>query len=102
MHRNAGLDWTQDVLRVATVQSGFRGFAIQDVRSVPLPAEGTPAERLQAGLIALELHPSLGRDDFLALALPGAPAASHLLTVPFADSKPIRQVLPAAAASDIP
>src|SRR2546422_629332 len=28
MHRNVGLDQAQDALRVATLQSGFRGFAI--------------------------------------------------------------------------
>ena len=38
MHRTVGLDWAQDSLRVATLQSGFRGFAIQDVRVAPLPA----------------------------------------------------------------
>jgi len=102
MHRNVGLDWTQDALRVATVQSGFRGFAIQDVRSVPLPAEGTPAERLQAGLITLELHPPLGRDDSIAVALPGALVTSHVITLPFADSKRIEQVLPAEVEGAIP
>ena len=102
MHRNVGLDWTQDALRVATVQSGFRGFAIQDVCSVPLPAAGTPAERLQAGLIALELQPPLGPDDSIAVALPGALATSHVLTLPFADSKRIEQVLPAEVEGAIP
>ena len=48
MHRNVGLDWAQDSLRVATLQSGLRGFAIQELRSAALPAEGTPAERLEA------------------------------------------------------
>ena len=43
MHRNVGLDWAQDSLRVATLQSGFRGFAVQDVRSALLLADGTPA-----------------------------------------------------------
>src|SRR3989442_1481876 len=102
MHRNVGLDWAQDALHVATVQSGFRGFAIQDVRSVPLPAEGTPAQRLQAGLLALELQPALGRDDSIAVALPGALAATHLITLPFADAKRIEQVLPAEVEGAIP
>ncbi len=102
MHRNVGLDQAQDALRVATLQSGFRGFAIQEVRSAPLPAEGTPAERLRSGLAALELVPPLGPDDSAAVALPGSMAATHLLTLPFTDTKRIEQVLPAEVEGVIP
>ena len=102
MHRNVGLDQAHDALRVATVQSGFRGFAIQEVRSVPLPAEGTPAERLQAALAALELNPPLGPDDSVAVALPDALVATYLLTIPFADPKRIERVLPAEVEGAIP
>jgi general secretion pathway protein L len=102
MHRNVGLDWAQDTLRVATVESGFRGFAVQGVRSVPLPAEGTPAERLRAGLQALELTPPIGPDDVVAVALPSAVVASHLLTLPFTDPRRLEQVLPAEVEGAIP
>ncbi|HWT86376.1 MAG TPA: hypothetical protein VN177_11425, partial [Myxococcales bacterium] len=102
MHRNVGLDQAHDALRVATLQSGFRGFAIQEVRSVPLPAEGTPAERLQAALAALELNPPLGPDDSLAVALPDTLVATYLLTIPFADPKRIERVLPAEVEGAIP
>jgi general secretion pathway protein L len=102
MHRNVGLDWAQDTLRVATVQSGFRGFVIQDVRSAPLPADGAPAERLQAALVALELNPPLGPDDSVAVGLHGAMVSTHLLTLPFMDSKRIEQVLPAEVEGAIP
>src|SRR4051812_7807390 len=102
MHRNVGLDFGQDALRVATLQSGFRGFALQEVRSAPLPAEGTPAERLQAALVSLELQPPLGPDDSIAVALPGALVSTHLLTLPFTDSKRIVQVLPAEVEGVIP
>lgn len=102
MHRNVGLDWAQDVLRVATVQSGFRGFVIQDVRSAPLPADGAPAERLQAALIALQLNPPLGPDDSVAVGLHGTMVSTHLLTLPFMDTKRIEQVLPAEVEGAIP
>jgi general secretion pathway protein L len=102
MHRNVGLDWALDALRVATLQSGFRGFAIQEVRSAPLPAEGTPAERLQAALAALDLAPPPGPDDSIAVALPGALVSTHLLTLPFTDSRRIEQVLPAEVEGVIP
>jgi general secretion pathway protein L len=102
MHRNVGLDQAQDALRVATLQSGFRGYAIQDVRVAPLPAEGLSAERLRNGLSALDLQPPLGSDDSVAVALPGALAATHLFTLPFTDSKRIEQVLPAEVEGVIP
>ncbi|HTO95412.1 MAG TPA: pilus assembly protein PilM [Myxococcales bacterium] len=102
MHRNVGLDWAQDTLRVATLESGFRGFAVQGVRSAPLPAEGSAAERLKAGLQALELSPPLGPDDVVAVALPDAVVATHLVTLPFTDPRRIEQVLPAEVEGAIP
>jgi len=102
MHRNVGLDQAQDALRVATLQSGFRGFAIQDVRSAPLPVEGTPAERLKSALASLELQPPLGGDDSIAVALPGALVSTHLFTLPFTDARRIEQVLPAEVEGVIP
>ena len=102
MHRNVGLDWAQDTLRVATLQSGFRGFAVQEVRSAPLPALGTPAERLSAGLAALALVPPLGPDDSVAVALPGSAASTHLVSLPFTDPRRIEQVLPAEVEGAIP
>jgi general secretion pathway protein L len=102
MHRTVGLDWAQDSLRVATLQSGFRGFAIQDVRVVPLPAEGTPAERIKAAVAALDLTPPLGADDTVAVALGGGLVATHLVTLPFTDQKRIDQVLPAEVEGAIP
>jgi len=102
MHRNVGLDWAQDTLRVATLQSGFRGFAVQEVRSAPLPALGTPAERLAAGLAALGLSPPLGPDDSVAVALPGSAASTHVVSLPFTDPRRIEQVLPAEVEGAIP
>ncbi|HET9754462.1 MAG TPA: fimbrial protein, partial [Myxococcales bacterium] len=95
MHRNLGLDWAQDAVRIATLQSGFRGFAVQEVRSAPLPAEGTPAERLLAGLAGLGLVPPPGPDDSVAVALPGSVASTHMVSLPFTDPRRIEQVLPA-------
>ena len=102
MHRTVGLDWAQDSLRVATLQSGFRGFAIQDVRSAPLPPEGTAAERLGTALAALGLSPPLGPDDTVAVALGGSQVATQLITLPFSDPRRIQQVLPAEVEGAIP
>ncbi|MFN2547924.1 MAG: pilus assembly protein PilM [Myxococcales bacterium] len=97
MHRTVGLDWAQDALRVATLQSGFRGFAIQDVRSVAVGGEG-----LKAAVDALGLTPPLGADDTIAVALHGALVATHHVTLPFTDPKRIEQVLPAEVEGAIP
>src|SRR3954469_23371266 len=102
MHRNVGLDWAQDSLRIATLQSGFRGFAVQEVRAALLPADGTPAERLAAGLASAGLVPPLGPDDSVAVSLPGGVVATHMVSLPFTDPKRIEQVLPAEVEGAIP
>jgi general secretion pathway protein L len=102
MHRIVGLDWSQHEVRVALLQGGFRGAELQEVREATLPDEGTPVERLKAGLAALELVPPLGPDDAVAVALPGAMVAAHLLSLPFADQRRVDQVLPAEVEGTIP
>src|SRR5438105_14235402 len=102
MHRIVGLDQAQDALRVATLQGGFRGFAIQDVRAAPLPAEGAPAERFAGALAGLGLQPPLSPEDSVAVALPGSMVATHVIVLPFVDPKRIEQVLPAEVEAAIP
>ena len=102
MHRIVGLDQTQESLRVATLQGGFRGFAVQDVRTAPLPNDGEGPARFAAALAGLGLTPPLSPDDAVAVALPGALVATHLLTLPFTDPKRIEQVLPAEVEGAIP
>lgn len=102
MHRIVGLDVSGDAVRLVTLESGFRGFAVQDARTAPLEGEGPPAERLGRALAQLALQPPLGPDDAVAAALPGSRVASHLVTLPFTDSRRIEQVLPAEVESAIP
>ena len=102
MHRIVGLDWGQHGVRAALLQGGFRGATLQEVREAQLPAEGTPAERLKAGLEALKLSPPLGPDDAVAVALPGTMVAAHLLSLPFTDQKRVEQVLPPEVEGTIP
>src|SRR5438067_4334210 len=98
MHRIVGLDVSANELRMVALQSGFRGFAVADVRRVPLPEGPSPAERISAGLSQL---PPLG-DDAIAVALPTAQVASFVFTVPFVDSRRVEQVLPAEVEGAIP
>jgi len=98
MHRIVGLDVSANELRMVALQSGFRGFAVADVRRVPLPEGPSLAERISAGLSQL---PPLG-DDAIAVALPTAQVASFVFTVPFVDSRRVEQVLPAEVEGAIP
>jgi general secretion pathway protein L len=98
MHRIVGLDVGADKVRLVALESGFRGFSLLEARSVALPDGGTPAERLKAALSQLPRSP----DDTIAVALPGAHVASHVVTLPFTDARRIEQVLPAEVEGAIP
>ena len=102
MHRIVGLDQAQDGVRVAILQGGFRGFALQEVRAASYPEQGNAAERLAGALAALGLQPPLSADDAVAVALPDALVATHLIDLPFTDPKRIEQVLPAEVEAAIP
>lgn len=102
MHRIIGLDVGARALRFVALSSGFRGFSVQEARSVSLPPalEGSaPGTRLSAALAELGLV--LGADT-IAVSLPGALVASHLFTLPFVDPGRIEQVLPAEVEGAIP
>ncbi|HYZ90044.1 MAG TPA: type II secretion system protein GspL [Myxococcales bacterium] len=98
MHRIVGLDLTADKVRLVALESGFRGFSVLEARSVALPEGGTPGERLRAALSQLPRS----EDDTIAVALPGAQVASHVVTLPFTDARRIEQVLPAEVEGAIP
>jgi general secretion pathway protein L len=98
MHRIVGLDLAADKVRLVALESGFRGFSVLEARSVPLPDGGTPGERLKAALAQLPRS----EDDTIAVALPGAQVASHVVTLPFTDARRIERVLPAEVEGAIP
>ena len=102
MHRIVGLDVAGDRVSLVALESGFRGFVVKDARTALYGGGGTPAERLKQAVATLALAPPLGPDDTVAVALPGAQVASHLVTLPFTDRKRIEQVLPAEVESAIP
>src|SRR5712672_1210 len=97
MHRIVGLDVSGDKLRLVALESGFRGFSVLEARSVPLPEGATPGERLKAALAQLSRP-----DDIFAEALPGTQVASHVVTLPFTDTRRIEQVLPGEVEGAIP
>ncbi|MBS2024350.1 MAG: pilus assembly protein PilM [Deltaproteobacteria bacterium] len=98
MHRILGLDASATELRLLALQSGFRGFELQEARRVPLPLEGTASERFKAGAAQL----GVTGEDSVAMALPAHLVSSHVFTLPFTDNKRIEQVLPAEVEGAIP
>ena len=101
MHRIVGLDLAGDTVRLVLLESGFRGFSVQEFAQAALPAEGTLAERLAQGLGALgAARPVTG--DAIAVTLPGAQIASFPMSLPFTDLRRIEQVLPAEVEGAIP
>ena len=102
MHRIVGLDIAPDRVGLVALESSFRGFEVKEVRSVALPEGATQGQRLKSALAELGLVPPLSADDTIAVALPGAQVASHLVTLPFSDSRRIEQVLPSEVEGAIP
>lgn len=98
MHRIVGLDATAASLRLVALQSGFRGFELQEARSAPTGAEGTPAERLKVAVDAL----GLGPEDTVAVALAASQVSCHVFSLPFTDPRRLEQVLPAEVEGVIP
>ncbi len=98
MHRIVGLDVSGDKVRLVALESGFRGFSVLEARSLALPEGATPGERLKAALAELPR----AEDDTYAVALPGTQVASHLVTLPFTDTRRIEQVLPGEVEGAIP
>ena len=96
MHRIVGLDVSGDKVRLVALESGFRGFSVLEARSVALPEGATPGERLKAALAQLPR----AEDDIFAVALPGTQVASHLVTLPFTDTRRIEKTLTAVVRYD--
>jgi general secretion pathway protein L len=101
MHRIVGLDLSAEAVRLVALESGFRGFSVQQMAHAALPAEGSLAERLQQALPALSNGAPLS-GDAIAVSMPGAQVASFPMTLPFTDPRRIEQVLPAEVEGAIP
>jgi general secretion pathway protein L len=101
MHRIVGLDLGGDAVRLVALESGFRGFSVQQMAQAAMPHDGTLAERLRLALPQLAEGGPLSGDS-IAVSLPGAQIASFPITLPFTDLRRIEQVLPAEVEGAIP
>ncbi len=102
-----GLDLGARSVKAVLLEGSFRGFAVADSASVPLPPAGPPdapvplaARRSQAVRALVE-----GRGwsfDHAVVALPGAGVSSNVVTLPFADPKRIEQTVGFEVEGQIP
>ncbi len=91
--------WAIDVgsaeVKLCSLQSGFRSYVIDSVERVPVarPSEGTTVAQAQRAALGKLLATPRLRADSVVVALPGTVVASHLLTLPFTDTKRLEQTL---------
>ncbi len=105
-----GLDLGTREIKVAVLDGGFRGFSVQRYVSVPVPQEspGNEEERplLDRLLSALETliedDATLFKADAIFTAIPGSLVTTHVVTLPFTDSRRIEQTLPFQLEDQIP
>jgi general secretion pathway protein L len=104
--RILGIDLGATSVKCVLLESAYRGFTIVDAAAQPLPApaEGAPATLRDRQATALrELVAARGWTyETAAVALPGAGAASHLVTLPFTDLRRIEQTIAFEVEAQIP
>jgi general secretion pathway protein L len=104
--RIAGLDLGAASVKAVLLESSFRGYAVVDAASAPVPppGEASPAPLRERQVAALqELLGARGwRFDSAVAAWPGAGAASHLVTLPFSDPRRIAETVQFEVEGQIP
>jgi general secretion pathway protein L len=104
--RIAGLDLGAASVKAVLLESSFRGYAVVDAATVPVPPPGqaqpaAPRQRQAAALT--ELLAARGwRFDMAVAAWPGLGAASHLVTLPFSDPRRIGETVQFEVEGQIP
>ncbi len=96
-----GLDIGATAVKGVLLDSTFRGWTIADTATVPVaPGEASLLERQMSALRRL-LERGWNVETSI-VALPGATAASHVVTLPFSDPKRIEQTIPFEVEGQIP
>lgn len=94
--RILGLDLGAYSVKAAILEGTFRGYtvaAFEEVRLAPHVEGAPPLSSLQAALAELAGRLGALKADLTATALPGAQAATPLVSLPFLDSKKIEATL---------
>ncbi|MHB8420290.1 MAG: pilus assembly protein PilM [Myxococcales bacterium] len=92
-----GVDLGARSVKICSLLSSFRGFAVEAIDQARLPeeaaaSEGTLLERQKAALASLLAAPR-PRPDAVIAALPGPAAATHLVSLPTVESRRLEQTL---------
>lgn len=101
MARVLGLDLGSHSVKALLVETTLRGYQLKSYHEVVRAQEGDRLETLRAALTEL-----LGREplqpDQVVIALPGPSLATHVLTLPFVDTKRLEAALPFEVESQLP
>jgi general secretion pathway protein L len=113
--RILGIDLGATSVKGVLLESAYRGFTVVDAASQPLPelpapagpegAEAPPPPPLRERQVAALRDLVAGRGwsfEASVVALPGAAASTHLVTLPFSDPKRIEQTIGFEVESQIP
>ncbi|ACG71951.1 Fimbrial assembly family protein [Anaeromyxobacter sp. K] len=101
-----GLDLGAHAVKAVLLESTYRGYAVLDTASAPVPtAEGDDAPPLLARQAAA-VHQLLGergwRVDESVVAFPGSSVSSNVVTLPFTDARRIEQTIGFEVEGQIP
>jgi general secretion pathway protein L len=98
-----GIDLGSHSVKLCEIETSFRGFALSGFQAqrVVLPEGG---ELLAAQMVALQglLKSFSGRPEALVVALPGVSAATHMVSLPFVDTRKVEQTLSFEVEGQIP
>ena len=104
--RILGLDLGSRQVKAVLLETTLRGFAVADFAEAPVPpaaAEGGPPLRDRQLAAAKELLGSRAWSfESAVTTVPGVAAASHLVTLPFADARRIEQTVQYEVEAAIP
>lgn len=101
MARILGLDLGSYSVKGALIESTMRGHAFRGWGEAKRVQEGDPAETLKAALTELlAAHPF--HPDQVVVALPGPSLATHVLQLPFTDTKRLEATLPFELEGQLP
>src|ERR1700722_4424989 len=102
--RILGIDLGTSSVKVSELRSSFRSLELVSLKRAPVTTEDPRrAPALSEQLAALSsLVEGGGRPDVVVVALPGAGAATHRLSLPFADLRRLEQTLGFEVEGQIP
>ena len=101
-----GLDLGSHSVKAVLVESTLRGWTVAGAASLPVPpspeGEERPLRDRQAAAVRDLRAARGGSPDTVTVAVPGAAAASHVVTLPFTDPRRIEQTIAFEVEGQIP